>query len=108
MAKVEAKVACGQRQLKNVGERERERREEERVRKLERGGNEREKDSGNVAEKYSEKCEMKHARNMLQMFRIIVCHLIALWHNLIAAAQQQHQQQPQQLREQLLNRLLTE
>lgn len=101
MAKVEAKVACGQRQLKNVGERDRERREGERVRK----GSVREKDSGNVAEKYGEKCEMKHARNMLQMFRIIVCHLIALWHNLIAAAQQQQQQQ--QLREQLLNRLLT-
>lgn len=63
---------------------------------------------GNVAEKYGEKCEMKHARNMLQMFRIIVCHLIALWHNLIAAAQQQQPEQQQQLREQLLNRLLTE
>lgn len=107
MAKVEAKVACGQRQLKNDGGRERG--EGERVRKPERGGSERErKIPGNVAEKYGEKCEMKHARNMLQMFRIIVCHLIALWHNLIAAAQQQQQQQPQQLKEQLLNRLLTE
>lgn len=35
MAKVEAKVACGQRQLKNVGERDIERKEGERVRKPE-------------------------------------------------------------------------